>query len=197
MTRDRAAMKHSSTRELFKYWNERRAGRSAPERGDIEPGPIRHVLADTFILSFNPAVGHPFRLAGTRVCALFCRELRGQSFLDLWANASRQNLRDLIDTLGTDSAGLVAGATGRGAHDSMIELELLMLPLGHRGRMPARFLGVLAPLQVPYWLGLYPLADLSLGSLRHLGPETVGSPRFGARNSRWRSGLVVYDGGRS
>ena len=43
-------MKHSSNRELFEYWNKRRGRRSAPERGEIEPGAIRHVLADTFIL---------------------------------------------------------------------------------------------------------------------------------------------------
>jgi hypothetical protein len=67
-------MKHSSIRELFDYWNERRGRRAAPERGDIEPGDIRGVLADTFILAFDAPASHPFRIAGTRVCALFGRE---------------------------------------------------------------------------------------------------------------------------
>ena len=58
-------MKHPSIRELFDYWNERRGGRDMPERADIEPAAIRRVLADTFILSFEPAAGHPFRIAGT------------------------------------------------------------------------------------------------------------------------------------
>jgi hypothetical protein len=64
-------MKHPSIRRLFDYWNERRGARLLPRREDIEPEAIRCVLADTFILSFAPTVGHPIRVAGTRVCALF------------------------------------------------------------------------------------------------------------------------------
>ena len=74
-------MKHPSTRELFDYWNARRGRRLAPERDDIEPGHIRRVLADTFIFAFDEGKGHPFRLAGTRVCALFGRELKGEAFM--------------------------------------------------------------------------------------------------------------------
>jgi hypothetical protein len=191
-------MKHSSTRQLFEYWSERRGSRVAPERADIEPGPIRHVLGDTFILSFNPAVGHPFRLAGTRLCALFCRELKGEPFIDLWAHSARQSLRELANMVGTESAGLVAGATGRSPNGSTVALELMLLPLSHRGRMPARFLGVLAPLTVPYWIGVEPLAELCLGSLRHLGPaQTADGPLYQTPSSRWRNGLLVVDGGRS
>jgi hypothetical protein len=72
-------MRHASIRELFDYWNERRGRRPAPERADIEPSAIRGVLADTFILFFQPRIGHPFRVAGTRVCALFGREIKGKA----------------------------------------------------------------------------------------------------------------------
>ena len=82
-------MKHPSTRELFDYWNNRRGSRPAPERSEIEPGAIRRVLADTFILGIDPGSGHPFRIAGTRVCAIFGRELKGMAFTDLWRETSR------------------------------------------------------------------------------------------------------------
>ena len=39
-------MKHASTRALYEYWNERRGSRSAPERGDIEPGGIGRALME-------------------------------------------------------------------------------------------------------------------------------------------------------
>ena len=78
-------MKHPASRELFAYWEERRGKRSAPERADIEPGAIRQVLSDAFILALDGGAGHPFRLAGTRVCALFGRELKGEPFIGLWA----------------------------------------------------------------------------------------------------------------
>ncbi len=110
-------MKHASIRELFDYWNARRGRRSAPERAEIEPGAIRRVLADTFILSFEPNAGHPFRIAGTRVCALFNRELKGEAFLDLWSIASRADVRDLAAIVADESVGVVASATGRRADE--------------------------------------------------------------------------------
>src|SRR5258705_7752830 len=67
-----ARMKQASSRDVFNYWNERRGGRPAPDRSEIEPGAIRRALGDTFILAFDAGAEHPFRLAGTRVCALFC-----------------------------------------------------------------------------------------------------------------------------
>ena len=71
-------MKNASSQELYAYWEKQRGTRSAPARTDIEPGAIRHILSDAFILALDGDAGHPFRLAGTRLCALFGRELKGE-----------------------------------------------------------------------------------------------------------------------
>ena len=92
-------MKHPSNRELFEYWNERRGTRPAPERADIEPGAIRHVLGDTFVIEVNRTDNHLFRLAGTRLCALFGRELKAESFTRLWQR-SGQNRHPRTDRSG-------------------------------------------------------------------------------------------------
>src|SRR5712692_9928258 len=165
-----ASMKHPSVRELFDYWNERRGRRPAPERADIEPGAIRRLLADTFILSFEPRTGHPFRIAGTRVCALFGRELKGEAFLDLWSPASRHDIRDLLAIITDETVGVVASASGVSAADAALKLELLLLPLSHHGRTDARFLGALAPSDPPAWLGTSALKALRLGTHRYVGP---------------------------
>ena len=187
-------MKHSSTRELFAYWDRRRGRRAAPERGEIEPGPIRRVLGDTFILAFDERAGHPFSLAGTRVCALFCRELKSESFLALWAPAvARQQLAGVAD----EGIGMVASVRGQTADGGALDLELLLLPLRHGGHAHAGLLGVLAPLTVPYWIGEMPLQGLTLGTFRHLGPAIETAPRFGsADGGRLHGGLLVCDGGR-
>ena len=67
--------------ELYAYWNALRAGRSAPERNDIEPGAIRGILADTFVLDFDKQNGFPFRIAGTKANSLFLTDVRGRSLL--------------------------------------------------------------------------------------------------------------------
>ena len=189
-------MKHPSIRELFDYWNERRGKRAMPERADIEPSAIRGVLADTFILSFEPGFGHPFRIAGTRVCALFGRELKGEAFLDLFSRALRSEVRDLIAIIAHESIGVVASAselrmTGRGP-----SLELLLLPLGCDGRANARLLGALAPSEAADWRGTRVLDRLALGTCRFLGRTVAAPPAPRVIQDRpARQGFVVYEGG--
>ncbi len=105
------------------------ATRAAPERAEIEPGAIRQVLSDAFILALDGGAGHPFRLAGTRVCALFGRELKGEPFIGLWAAASQPVVADLLAILDHERVGTVAGVTAHNADGEPIELELLLLPL--------------------------------------------------------------------
>jgi hypothetical protein len=195
------AMKHASSRQVFEYWNERRGHRAAPERGDIEPGPIRRALGDTFILGQDARGDYRFRLAGTRTCALFCRELKGANFIASWAGMERPNILELITAAVEESTGFVAGVTGRNAAGATAELELLLLPLRHREQSHARLLGVLAPLVPPYWLGTTPIEGLSCGTVRHLGPDSghIAAPRLvpGTDNGQLRPEFILYDGGRS
>jgi hypothetical protein len=190
-------MKHAASRELYAYWEQRRGQRPAPERAEIEPGALRHVLSDTFILALEDKGGHPFRLAGTRVCALFGRELKGDSFVDLWATASRPLISGLLAILADECVGTVAGVTAHNDRGEPLDLELLLLPLSTNRSSFARAIGVLAPLKIPQWLGVNPIDGLTLGSRRHLGSATEKRllPRFLAARSR--RGFVVYDGGRS
>ena len=189
-------MKHPASRELFAYWEERRGKRSAPERADIEPGAIRQVLSDAFILALDGGAGHPFRLAGTRVCALFGRELKGEPFIGLWAGASQPIVSNLLAILNDERVGTVAGVTAQSADGEPIDLELMLLPLSASRPSLARTIGILAPLKEPQWLGSSPIGALTLGSRRHIGAsvETRLLPRFMALRRRH---LVVYEGGRS
>ncbi len=132
-------MKHAASRQLYAHWEKRRGTRPAPERGEIEPSAIRRARSDTFILALDGGAGHPFRLAGTRVCALFGRELKGEPFIGLWAATSQPVLRDLIAILNDERVGTVAGVTAQSAGGEPIELELLLLPLAtSRPSLPAR-----------------------------------------------------------
>jgi hypothetical protein len=189
-------MKHAASRELYAYWDEKRGTRRAPERAEIEPGAIRGVLSDAFILALDRNGGHPVRLAGTRVCALFGREIKGEPFVDFWAASSRPTVEGLLSILADECTGTVAGVTAQNDDGESIDLELLLLPLGIRRPSFARTIGVLAPLKVPPWLGATPVGALTIGGRRHIGAELEKRllPRFMA--PRGRRGLMVYDGGR-
>ena len=193
-------MKQASSRELFGYWVARRGTRVAPERGEIEPSAIRKALGDVFILEFDRVAGHPFRLGGTRVCALFGRELKNERFIDLWDAGSRAALADLVDGIADEATGVVASASGRTAEGWTQDLELVLLPLAQRGDTHQRVIGALAPLSVPPWLGSATLGALTLGNIRYLDPgrEAPTAARLVAGNltAARRATFTVLEGGR-
>ena len=163
-------MKNTSTRLVFEYWDALRGERAAPERGEIEPGALRHALADTFVLENEP-IGPVFRLAGTRLCALLGHELRGRAFTALWSEVESQSeMRRLTQTVMDESAGAVAGLTGETRTGAPVYLELLLLPLRYRGRTHARMLGALSAATTPEWLGLDTIDTMRMISLRMLWP---------------------------
>jgi hypothetical protein len=193
-------MKHPSTLAVFEYWNRTRETRPAPERADIDPTEIRHALSDTFMLAADFVDTLRFRLAGTRVCALFGREIKGEAFAELWSEESRKALKDVLSIVTDETSGAVAGLTGRTEDGAETDLELLLLPLAHIGHARIRALGVLAPLVPPYWIGAKPVTELTLGTLRHIGADAKirFAPRFmpAVEGARIRHGFVVYSGGR-
>ncbi len=193
-------MRHPSTKAVFAYWNERRGLRPAPERADIDPIAIRHALGDTVMLAADFVDQLRFRLAGTRVCALFCREIKGELFSALWDVESRVLIEDLLTIVTNENVGAVAGVRGHADDGDFIDLELLLLPLAHGGPARVRALGVLAATSPTYWLGAKPVVELELSTLRHIGEDVndAETVRFHPvpAGGHLRHGLVVYNGGR-
>lgn len=186
---------------IFAYWDALRGERAAPDRGDIEPGRMRHVLADTFILASEDGLPATFRLAGTRTCALFGGEMKGRRFDSLWPGERRSEANRLADTVMAETAGLVIGVLGTNESGSQIALELVLLPLRHRGRTDARILGTISPASLPSWLGLVPLRSLETLSLRVVQPMPPQG-RASVQEARMAGGdrgrrFVVLEGGKS
>lgn len=197
-------MKHATSRMLFAYWDKIRGERAAPERGELRPGDMRHVLADAFVLTREPAGDVSVRLAGTRITALFARELAGSEFTRLWSPDERGDAARIVEMVANDSVGAVAGLVGANENGSELALEMLLLPLRHRGRTASRLLGCLSPAAVPSWAGLVPLRTFRTSSLRIIEPGRSDVVRRTAREvgaglpaiPRRRSLFVVHEGGR-
>jgi hypothetical protein len=192
-------MKHTTTRMLFSYWDTLRGERTVPERSEIVPGDIRHILADTFILETGSDNSGIFRLAGTRVCALFRRELKSHLFQTLWADSKPQNGQKLLDIVMEETAGIVAGLTAETHEGRSLDLELLLLPLSHRGERRARMIGALSPAAIPEWLGLDYITKVKTVSLRVIWPShhQVELENHGEAARDRRRRFVVYNGGRA
>jgi hypothetical protein len=192
-------MKHATTRMVFSYWDALRGERAAPERGEIEPGEIRCALADTFILELAPDRSARIRLAGTRLCAFFNRELKGERFDLLWSFNATSGPEEFIDLVIDETAGIVAGVTGTTAEGGTANFELVLLPLRHRGKPNARILGALSPALIPPWIGFQPITRLEASSMRILstarGLSTTEISRAGASPEEKRRRFVLHAGG--
>ena len=140
-------MKHPSSRQFYAYWDEKRGDARAPDRSEIEPGAVRELLGDIFVLSYDSTAGYPFRVAGTRVCALLGRDLKDRSFSALFAPDSRREIEDIIAVVAEEMLAAVAGITAISEDGRPAHLELLLLPFNARAHTPLSLTGLLAPFE--------------------------------------------------
>jgi hypothetical protein len=183
-------MKHPSSRAFFAYWDNKRGFARAPDRSDIEPGPVRELLGDIFVLSYDKPTEFPFRVAGTRVCALFGRDLKNEAFPSLFAPASRGEIEEMITVVSEELLVAVAGVTAMTEFGQKAHLELLLLPFVPRAHSPISLTGLLAPMyEVRGKLG-----PCELTSFRYLAhPPQRLAPRV-LRKLQVARGLMVYEG---
>jgi hypothetical protein len=182
-------MKHSSSRQFFAYWDAKRGHARAPDRSEIEPSAVRELLGDIFVLSFDNEAGFPFRVAGTRVCALAGRDLKDQSFLALFAPDSRREIESIVTVVAEEMLAVIAGISATAQDGSTAHLELLLLPFNTRAHAPISLTGVLAPFEGE--IGL--LRDFRLTSWRYLHRPEKLVPRA-LRKLAIARGFMVYEG---
>jgi hypothetical protein len=163
-------MKHEGTVALFQYWDRLRDGRPAPRRTEIEPADIRNLLADTFIIETDARKEPVFRLAGTRLCAIFGRELKGFAFPSLWAQRDQRVVARLLSGALHQHSVAVIEFEGTSRSGRTLPLEMIALPLEGSAESP-RALGSVTALERPYWLGVDPIVECRIESLRAIDPD--------------------------
>ncbi|GGE47892.1 hypothetical protein GCM10007276_26410 [Agaricicola taiwanensis] len=122
-------MKLHATQDLYRIWTALRGARPAPDRAEIDPAQLVSVLPYVFLLETLNDSRSQIRLAGTHVCAAFDAELRGRPFQTLWRPEDHGLVGDLIETISTEAAAVVIGASEETAESTDFNAELLLLPL--------------------------------------------------------------------
>lgn len=207
-------MRHKYSLELFDYWTSKRAGRTAPSRTDIEPADIRRLLPHVFICDLSASDELSFRLAGTALCALFGRELKGSSFGSLWLASGVRNASRTGAAVAVGATPAVLSLDGLSTGGRVAKAEMVLLPVTGPTGEHDRLIGLLSVFDQPYWVGHDALAGFSTTGIRFFDqtraplflanrPEIgltsdamVGKPSYPAENRRKIAHLVVLDGGR-
>lgn len=183
-------MKHPSNRAFFAYWDGRRGHASAPDRSDIEPSAVRELLGDIFVLSYDHNGGHPFRVAGTRLCALAGCDVKDKSFAALFTPASRREIDNIITAVCEETLPAIAGITATSEKGATAHLELLLLPFNNRAHAPVSLTGLLAPFES----GFVALTSFQLTSWRYLHPPPQKLMPRALRKLAIARGFMVYEG---
>src|SRR5476651_2359865 len=183
-------MKHPSNREFYSYWDDKRGGARAPDRSEIEPSAVRELLGDIFVLSYDADACYPFRVAGTRVCALLGCDLKDRSFSALFAPDCRTEIEGVVGAVAEEMLAAVAGITATAQDGSLAHLELLLLPFSPRAHAPISLTGLLAPFESQHRL----LRDFKLTSWRYLGHQPEKLVPRALRKLKVAHGFMVYEG---
>lgn len=183
-------MKHPANREFFDYWDGKRGNARAPERSDFEPNAVRELLGDIFVLSCDTGAGYPFRVAGTRLSAMFGRDLRDARFPALFAAGSRAEITEIVATVADEMLPAIAGLTATGRRGALSHLELLLLPFNSRAHAPISLTGLLAPFENVDTV----LDELKLTSFRYIHPPPESLLPRALRKLKIARGFMVYEG---
>lgn len=173
-------MQQRTSNLLFQYWDGMRRGRIAPYRYEIEPSKIANLLPETFIAETAPGGGYRIRLAGTRICDQFGRELRGCNLLEFWSLPDREGLASALHNVATDGAVAVAWISAAREDGRRAEFEMTLMPLVHTDKTISRILGCLTAIEPPVWLGADALRVFEIRTVDIFWPD--GLPQALLRN---------------
>ncbi|MGL4634846.1 MAG: PAS domain-containing protein [Beijerinckiaceae bacterium] len=169
-------MRHDGSRALYEHWQGLCRGGMIPDRNDLEPSEIGHLLQDVFILGADFDGSWNYRVAGTRLSAFAGRELREEPFERWWRATDRVDAARMVSSVAQDASPLIAGVSAEGLDSKNYDCELVLLPLRHGGRNRLRLLGGLFPTAVTASkIGLR-VEELGLLSIRMLDSNSKTIP---------------------
>ncbi len=167
-------MRHKTSKKIFTYWNNLRGARTAPERTEIEPSDIRDILDDTFILEVDHLYRTiSFRLAGTKLCSSYGRELKSVGYLGLWDEVDNLKIFDAVKQVYEYSKPMVIAHIAETENKQFLEYETLLLPLSNGSSQTVRILGTAAPTKNPSWIGIDPVINNRIKSVRSVDLENI------------------------
>ncbi|GAC1041075.1 hypothetical protein thsrh120_10790 [Rhizobium sp. No.120] len=166
-------MRHKTSRDVFTYWERIRGNADAPLRNLIQPSAIGHILPELFILENSVDDNPRFRLAGTAICNLMGRELRGENFAALWAGSQQDDPVRIAAGVMKHVVPALVHATGYCISGRSMPFEMILLPVRTSSDTCDRLLGCLIPTAYAPWLGNERLEFLALDRSRLLRERRV------------------------
>jgi hypothetical protein len=196
-----AEILHPASRKLFRYWEALRGERAAPDRAELDLYKIRDLVPSLFILERHAArQSYKWRLAGTRVCAIWRQELTGRDVFLNWHAFERDLALRLLDGVVGSLQPCVMRFRLQTSLNCTIPVEMVCLPLRAHGRETIHVLGGIMAFSEANTTGCESIARIELLSARAIWIEPLpGDPLLppGPSLARPFANFRVIDGGRA
>lgn len=161
-------MRHQTIIDVYDYWTRLRGSSDAPLKSQIEPSTLGHMLTNLFILELSGHGTVTFRLAGSKICDLFGRDLRDESFAELFGDGHGGDIEATLSGAMRHTIPALINATGYSTAGHRGSFEIIVMPLRSEDGRCQRLLGAIAPSVAASWLEVVPLDFLALDRCRVL-----------------------------
>ncbi|NWG46405.1 MAG: PAS domain-containing protein [Alphaproteobacteria bacterium] len=161
-------------RQLLAAWRAAKGDREVPQRAGIDPVSLGAALPAVFLLDSLSADQLRIRLAGSPLCALYGRELRGSNFLEFWRGDCRRTVRALIPNLLAMPAAGILDTRVELLSGPAIDMSVFLLPLADDQGEPTLLIGTANPGPRILSSGDAPVVRQMLRGIRLLDPDQPG-----------------------
>jgi hypothetical protein len=163
---------HPGSRQLFSYWEKLRAERACPTREEFEFGPIKHEIPDMIVIDRDfLRNSFKYRLAGSRPCALFGRNLTGSDVMAGWGNFETDVITRHLNTALNQKQPAVIRMRLTTDRGHVVAAELIALPVQMRGSSRMQIIGGIFPFRAAQSLGHDTIVHQELASARVIWTE--------------------------
>ena len=150
---------------MFRFWETVRAERAAPNRAELDLKQIGRQAPDLFIIEHSLG-NYRWRLAGTRICELYRRELTGRDCLAGWDCFERDTIGRFLGAVTGTLQPCVLRFRLVTSHSQTIGVEMVGLPLVERSGESVHVFG-----------GLFPFRDIAPLTYDHIVVQEISSAR--------------------
>lgn len=139
-------MRQAAARTILSYWQAIQPDEGgAPAQATVEPRALKSQLPDLFLIERLDRAVFAFRMAGTRMCARYGRELRDHDFVRLWPAAQQgEILTQLNHCLQTAQPVVLTGVAAT-LDGKPVSFEIVLTPLTDKEGRTTRLLGAMLP----------------------------------------------------
>jgi hypothetical protein len=169
-------MLHPGSRQLFRYWETLRAEKAYPRREDVDFAAIKAVMPDLVIIERDHLrKSFRYRLAGSRVCALFGMNLTATDVFAAWDHFETDVIRRHLEIALTRFQPAVIRMRLTTDRDQQLAAELVVLPVQMQNSNRVQLIGGMFPFRPVTALGHSVIAARELVSARVIWTEHQGT----------------------